>query len=596
MRRAQNLHDQTVAAHAAYLQTDSVLRQIPADLYRSGILIRDYLLDPTHITAPAYREQLYGAAIFDSQETRTARATLGRGEAARLRELLTELQEYWKSMDPILSWSPREKFVLSPTFLRREVLPRQKAVVALAHEISEINVANLRKEQQRIQESQKLFGSFLRRTVIFTLGMGVVVAVFSIVRVVSLERHHDRERGRAERAEEELRRLSRRLVRTQEEEHKSLSRELHDAVGQMLSAMTMELGNMESFNASPEKLRERLNEARRLNAETLREVRDLAMGLRPTMLDELGLGSALRWQGREFSRRSGVPVMVQIDGDLDGLPETHRTCIYRIVQEALTNCAKHAQANNIRISLYGRPDWIRLSIQDDGIGFDPGEATARGLGLIGIQERVRELEGTAHDHLRAGERDYGGSGSSGGPRSDRGMIRVLIADDHGIMRKGLRLQLEQHEGIEVVGEATDGREAVKMAEQFEPDVVMMDIGMPNLNGIEATAQIVKRNPKTGVIILSVHSDEEYLLRALSAGAKGYLLKESADVDLLRAVQAVAQGKSFFSPTVAKTLLDDFVQQLKQRGLKDSYDLLTDREKEVFQLLAEGKSNKEVAAS
>jgi two-component system, NarL family, response regulator NreC len=174
------------------------------------------------------------------------------------------------------------------------------------------------------------------------------------------------------------------------------------------------------------------------------------------------------------------------------------------------------------------------------------------------------------------------------------MIRILIADDHGVMRKGLRLQLEQHEGIEVVGEASDGRDAVRMADELRPDLVIMDIGMPNLNGIEATAQIVKRNPSIGVIILSVHSDEEYLLRALTAGAKGYLLKESADVDLLRAVQSVAQRKSFFSPTVAKMLLDDFVQQLKQRGLKDSYDLLSDREKEIFQLLAEGKSNKEVA--
>jgi DNA-binding NarL/FixJ family response regulator len=174
------------------------------------------------------------------------------------------------------------------------------------------------------------------------------------------------------------------------------------------------------------------------------------------------------------------------------------------------------------------------------------------------------------------------------------VIRVLIADDHGVMRKGLRLQLEQHEGIEVVGEASDGRDAVKMAGEMQPDLVIMDIGMPNLNGIEATAQIVKRNPGIGVIILSVHSDEEYLVRALTAGAKGYLLKESADVDLLRAVQAVAQKKSFFSPTVARMLLDDFVLQLQQRGLKDSYDLLTDREKEVFQLLAEGKSAKEIA--
>jgi len=173
--------------------------------------------------------------------------------------------------------------------------------------------------------------------------------------------------------------------------------------------------------------------------------------------------------------------------------------------------------------------------------------------------------------------------------------KILIADDHGIVRKGLRLQLEQHEGFQVVGEAADGREAVRMAEELRPDVVIMDIAMPNLNGIDATTQLVKRNPQIGVIMLSMHSDESYLTRTLAAGAKGYLLKDSADVDLLRAVQVVAQGKPFFSPAIANTLLEDYMRQLQQRGLQDSYDLLTDREKEILQLLAEGKSNKDVAS-
>lgn len=173
-------------------------------------------------------------------------------------------------------------------------------------------------------------------------------------------------------------------------------------------------------------------------------------------------------------------------------------------------------------------------------------------------------------------------------------VRILIADDHGIVRKGLRLQLEQNPSFQVIGEATDGREAVRLTEELKPEVVIMDIAMPNLNGIQAAAQIVKRNPHTGVIILSMHSDESYLIRALTAGAKGYLLKDNADVDLYRAVQVVAQGKPFFSPAISNTLLEDYMRQLQQRGLQDSYDLLTDREKEILQLLAEGKSSKEVA--
>jgi RNA polymerase sigma factor (sigma-70 family) len=172
--------------------------------------------------------------------------------------------------------------------------------------------------------------------------------------------------------------------------------------------------------------------------------------------------------------------------------------------------------------------------------------------------------------------------------------RILIADDHGIVRTGLRLQLEQNPDFEVVGEAGDGREAVRMAEELLPHIVIMDIAMPSLNGIQATTQIVKKNPQTGVIMLSMYSDETYIVRTLSAGAKGYLLKDNAEVDLIRAVQMVAQGKPYFSPAIANTLLEDYMRQMQQKGLQDSYDLLTEREKEILQLLAEGRSNKEVA--
>ncbi len=393
MGRAKALHDQMLAADEKYRQTDSVLREIPTDLYLGDILIRDYLLDPSHITAPAYREQMLTMRTTIRQRLDLLEERLGKAEAPAIQQLQAELRAYWASMDPILLWSPQEKAALSQIFLRKQVLPRRQAVVALAREISQINAAHLQSEQQRLEANQKLMQSFLLRTVLLALGLGVLVALISAARVATLERRTEQQRERAERAEEEQRRLSRNLVRTQEEERSSLSRELHDAVGQMLSAMTMELGNLEALIASPDKLRARLDDARRLNAETIRGVRDLAKGLRPAMLDELGLGPALQWQGRDFSRRSGVPVTVQLDGDLGGLPESHRTCIYRIVQEALTNCARHARARSIRISLYGRQDWVQLSIQDDGVGFDPLRASTKGLGLIGIQERARELQG-----------------------------------------------------------------------------------------------------------------------------------------------------------------------------------------------------------
>ncbi|HXM44720.1 MAG TPA: response regulator transcription factor [Bryobacteraceae bacterium] len=173
-------------------------------------------------------------------------------------------------------------------------------------------------------------------------------------------------------------------------------------------------------------------------------------------------------------------------------------------------------------------------------------------------------------------------------------VRIVLADDHTVMRNGLRLLLERQPHLQVVGEAADGRQAVALSESANPDVVIMDIGMPNLNGIEAARQIVNRSPRTAIAILSMHSDESYVIRALKAGARAYLLKDSAEADLLAAVRALTEGKSFFSPAISKILVEDYMRQLENRGAEDTYELLTNREREILQLLAEGRTNKEVA--
>ncbi|MCU1261521.1 MAG: two component transcriptional regulator, LuxR family [Bryobacterales bacterium] len=173
-------------------------------------------------------------------------------------------------------------------------------------------------------------------------------------------------------------------------------------------------------------------------------------------------------------------------------------------------------------------------------------------------------------------------------------VRVLVADDHGIVRRGLRSTIESEPGFQVIAEAANGRETVALVQQLKPDVAIVDIAMPQLNGIDATAQILKLSPATKVIILSMHSDESYVLRALAAQAKGYILKDSAEIDLLPCLRNVLQGRPYFSPKVTQVLLEDYMRYLRQRGLEDSYQLLTDRERQVLQLLAEGRSNKDVA--
>jgi len=174
-------------------------------------------------------------------------------------------------------------------------------------------------------------------------------------------------------------------------------------------------------------------------------------------------------------------------------------------------------------------------------------------------------------------------------------VRIIIVDDHTILRKGLRLLLEREPDFAVIGEGSDGHEAIRLVQSLRPEIAILDIAMPSLNGIEAATRITAENGRTGVLMLSMHSDEAYVLRALKAGARGYLLKDSAESDLVGAVRALSAGKAFFSPTVSRVLADDYVRQVQQRGLLDPYDSLTARERELLQLVAELKSTKEIAA-
>lgn len=393
--RSRAMQQEAATMHGTFQATQADLSSIPTDLHRSGLLVRDYLLDLSHITAPSYRERLVTTRSSIEQTIHRLEKRMQGEDLAALQKLRGEVDVYWDSLDPIFDWSPAQRTAFATGFLRNTVLPRRDAVLSMAKQVEALNEANLQREELRQAKAQADLNQFLRRITITSVALGFVVALISIVLLMRLEYQNQNQLRKIENTEQELRRLSRSLVNAQEEERRSLSRELHDEVGQMITAMGMELANLEALQtASGHRFRDRLESARRLNADTLRTVRNLAMGLRPSMLDQLGLTPAIDWQAREFSRRSGVPVEVEITGEMDGLPDAYRTCIYRIVQEALTNCARHAKAARIWLKLDGSAERVSLTVADDGVGFDLQNGQHKGLGLLNIEERARELKGT----------------------------------------------------------------------------------------------------------------------------------------------------------------------------------------------------------
>jgi signal transduction histidine kinase len=396
-RRAQDIFGQLDEFNTRHRVLERELRRLRSDVHLSGIFIRDYLLDHEGGPSADYRTRLTELRQVNhtaGEALEGLAASAGIDDRARIEGLRRQLELYWEAFEPLFDWSPAERITRSARFLRTEVLPRRDAVLSIAREIEEVNNANLNDQRAEVAARQVAFRADIRWLIVQSLVLGSLLAAVAVLRLRHVEGRAAEQQAATAEAEREMRRLSRDLVAMQEEERKHLSRELHDHLGQLLTALRMELGRIERLRMPTNtRVAEAIAESRVLVDDMMHMVRDIAWGLRPSMLDDIGIRPALDWLVAGFSRRSDIAVDMAIDDALDQLDERRRTCVYRIVQEALTNCARHASATRVTVNLASEGDTILAVIEDNGRGFAQGPAQA-GLGLRGMRERVRELGGS----------------------------------------------------------------------------------------------------------------------------------------------------------------------------------------------------------
>jgi len=381
-----------------YLAENHVLNDIRSDVYVSGTYVRDYLLEPETQRADAYRTSLeevrkHMQAALDAYGRQIVPA-----EVQHYTTLRTELTDYWGILAPIFHWDGQERRRSGYSFLRDEVFPRRQNMLAIAGRIADLNDQQLDAANRQVVSLLVSFQTRLLLTLMAALALGVGLALFTMRKILNLEEQARLQYVDVAEARTQLKELSARLVRAQETERRSLSRELHDEVGQALSAVLIELRNLSvGLAARPEEQsRRHVETIKGLVEGTVRVVRNMALLLRPSMLDDLGLIPALKWQARESSKSTSMDVTIAAELDSDELPDEYKTCIYRIVQEALHNCARHSRATTVRIRVRQELDRLLLTIQDDGQGFDVRET--KGLGLLGMQERVTRLGGKCKVH------------------------------------------------------------------------------------------------------------------------------------------------------------------------------------------------------
>jgi signal transduction histidine kinase len=384
------------AAHARMRQ-DYVLRartldQIRQSLYESGNVVRDYILvDNAERTTETLREELKALRKEMDEACEAYPDSLRAGEKVTFEHLCHEVQSYWSTLLPLFEWDTTAKRERGYAFLRQQVLPRRATVLAIAREISEVTDIALKENEERINDA--FVGSQRRVQMITASGLvlGLIVAGVAVAYTWRLERIAYRRYRESLEARDELKALSARLVKAQEDERRTISRELHDEVGQSLTALLFDIENMAATSSSDGLPQKGLQKIKRLVENSINVVRDMSLLLRPSMLDDLGLVPALQWQAREVGKRTGLVVEVRDEEVSDALPEEHMSCVYRVVQEALSNCVKHADAKKVLVVVRQEHGRLLLRVEDDGRGFD--HTRVRGLGLVGMSERVLHLHG-----------------------------------------------------------------------------------------------------------------------------------------------------------------------------------------------------------
>src|SRR5581483_10021280 len=375
-----------------YFRRSRALDEVRAGIYQSAIVMRDYLLASDRQVAQAQVEKWTSIRAKTGRALGEMSSSLDPAESSPFRSLQAEVQVYWKLLDFIVEMQDKDKRARGATYFSNELVRRRTAMLDLVDRIDQISMRELSSGDVKLNET---FAGLRLRLILMlgaTVGVGIVLAAFTIRRTLALENELKHRYDEGRRAQQELKELSARLVSAQEEERRAISRELHDEVGQSLSALLMEAGNAVA-NVPPDAIhvRQHVDSIKKLAEASVNIIRNMTLLLRPSMLDDFGLVPALEWQAREVSKRTGIRMQITAADSAGELPDALKTCIYRVVQEALHNCARHAQARTVRVVVRQEDSRIVLFVEDDGRGFDARRV--RGLGLVGMEERVHHLGG-----------------------------------------------------------------------------------------------------------------------------------------------------------------------------------------------------------